>query len=314
MLPSSFGFRASSFVPVGLEDLAHPTNAGRSAPSGFPALGVCLLLIVGLFTAGCGGQTQKLLEPREIGDKVTDADLETFLQVVNDLPDKKLPEMPALFKKPPSWDEQRTLPVNELVREETDELDKLWNDENLIRHLAKDRALQKALRQRLSLPQFVGLVKTIGVALARNAVRPDQDLHKIVEQGKKRLGTLHSQTRRFNQLKPDERHVVLTTAVWITRMDRARRLLQVPPENRAMAKDRLDRLQPIFPQEFTANPFDSIADQIEELGMSFEEQRQTGLDAEIDWKESEALRGTDPPDADAREATADAAGQKRPAP
>jgi hypothetical protein len=272
------------------------------------------LLIVGLFTAGCGVQTQKFMEPREIGDKVTDADLETFLQVVNDLPDKKLPEMPVLFKKPPSWDEQRTLPVNELVREETDELDKLWNDENLIRHLAKDRTLQKALRQRLSLAQFVGLVKTIGVALTRNAVRPEQNLYKIVEQGKKRLESLHGQTRRFNQLKPDERHVVLTTAVWITRMDRARRLLQVPPENRAMAKIRFDRLQPIFPQEFTANPFDSIADQVDELGMSFEELRQTGLDAEIDWKESEALRGADRPDSDVRETTADAAGTKRPSP
>jgi hypothetical protein len=257
---------------------------------------MCVVLFLGLLTAGCGAQAQKFLEPREIGDKVTDADLDSFLQVVNDLPDKKLPEMPLLFKKPPSWDEQRTLPVNELVREETDEVDKLWNDENLTRHLAKDRALNKALWQRLSLPQFVGLVKTIGVALARNAARPDQNLHKIVELGKKRLEALRGQTRRFNQLKPDERHVVLTTAVWITRIDRARRLLQVPPENRAMARDRFDRLKSIFPAEFTANPFDSIADQIEELGMSFEELRQTGLDAEIEWKESDALRGADPPD------------------
>ncbi len=257
---------------------------------------VALVCGLALLNAGCGTHTQKYLEPRDIGDKVTDADLDAFLQVVSDLPDKKLPEMPVLFKKPPAWDEQRTLPVNELVREETDELEKIWTDDNLLRHLAKDRALKKALRQRLTLPQFVGLVKTIGIALTRNAVRPDQDLHKIIEQGKKRLEALRGQTRRYNQLKPDERHVVLTTAVWITRIDRARRLLQVPPENRAMAQQHYDRLKTIFPPEFTANPFDSIADQIEELGMSFEEQRQTGLDAEIDWKESDALRGTDRPD------------------
>jgi hypothetical protein len=250
---------------------------------------------------GCGEQAPKLAEPRDVGDKVTDADLETFLQVVEDLPDKKLPEMPALFKSPPAWDEQRTLPVNELVREESDELEKLWNDEQLIRHLAKDRPLQKALRQRMSAAQFVGLVKTIGAALARNAVRPDQDLRLIVEQGKRRLSPLRAQTQRFNQLQPDERHVVLTTAVWITRIDRARRLMQVPPENRALVQAHYDRLKPIFPQLFWANPFDSIADQIEELGMSFEELRQTGIDAEIDWKESEALRGTDLPDPDPRE-------------
>jgi hypothetical protein len=257
---------------------------------------LALLCGLGLLNAGCGTHTQKFLEPRDIGDKVTDADLDAFLQVVNDLPDKKLPEMPVLFKKPPAWDEQRTLPVNELMREETDDLEKIWTDDNLLRHLAKDRALKKALRQRLTLPQFVGLVKTIGIALTRNAVRPDQNLHKIIEQGKKRLEALRGQTRRYNQLKPDERHVVLTTAVWITRIDRARRLLQVPPENRAMAQQHYDRLKTFFPAEFTANPFDSIADQIEELGMSFEEQRQTGLDAEIDWKESDAIRGTDRPD------------------
>jgi hypothetical protein len=102
-------------------------------------------------------------------------------------------------------------------------------------------------------------------------------------------------------LQPDERHVVLTTAVWITRIDRARRLMEVPPENRATVQSHSARLKAIFPQEFWANPFDSIADQIEELGMSFEEVRQTGLDTEIEWKESDALRGMDQPDPDARE-------------
>ena len=57
--------------------------------------------------------------------------------MVDELPERKLPEMPLIFKRPPSWDEQRTLPVNELVREETDELEKLWNDEHLIRHLPR---------------------------------------------------------------------------------------------------------------------------------------------------------------------------------
>src|SRR6202047_411233 len=84
--------------------------------------------------AGCGEQAPKFGEPRDVGDKVTDPDLDPFCQVVDELPDKKLPEMPALFKSPPAWDEQRTLPVNELVREESDELEKLWNDEHLIRH------------------------------------------------------------------------------------------------------------------------------------------------------------------------------------
>jgi hypothetical protein len=272
-----------------------------------PAASILTLVLAGTLMAGCGGELQKSAEPREIGDKVTDADLDVFFQVVDDLPAQKLPEMPVLFKGPPTWEDHRTLPVNELVREETDELDKLWNDELLIRHLGKDRALQKALRERMSLSQFVGLVKTIGVALARNSVRPEQELRRILDQGKKRLEGLRAQTRRFNELKPDQRHTILTAAVWITRVDRARRLLLVPPENREMATTYFKRFEAIFPPEFTSNPFDSIADQIDELGMSFEELPQTGVDSDIEWSPSTALRGTDPPDVEVREAVAESA-------
>jgi hypothetical protein len=280
-----------------------PATALGAAFAGVSRFSAIIALLAALLTIGCEAEEHKFREPHEIGDKVTDADLESFLQVVDELPNKKLPPIPVVFKSPPSWDEQRTLPVNELVRDETDDLEKQWNDETISRSLAKNRALQKALRrQHLSMPQFVGLMKTIGVSLTRNAMRPDQDLHQIIEQGKKRLERLRNQMQRFNQLKPDERHVVLTTAVWITRIDRARRLIQVPPENRAMAHAHFDRLKTIFPAEFLANPFDSIADQIEELGMSFEEDRRTGLDAEIEWKESDALRGTDRPDSTVREA------------
>src|SRR5262249_1581749 len=57
---------------------------------------LALICILALLTAGCSTHTQKYLEPRDIGDKVTEGDLDAFLQVVNDLPDKKLPEIPVL--------------------------------------------------------------------------------------------------------------------------------------------------------------------------------------------------------------------------
>lgn len=262
------------------------------------------LVIAGCLAGGCAQEAPKAVAPREIGDKVTRSDLETFFQVIDDLPDKKLPELPPLFKPAPSWDDQRTLPVNELVREESDELEKQWSHELLCRHLSRDRLLERALSQRISMEQFVGLIKTIGTALARNAVRPGQDLANIIEEGKKRVEGLGQQTQRFNQLKPDERHTVLMTAMWIARLDCARRLRQVPPENRAMAKAHLQRLKTIFPKDFQANPFDAITDQIEELGMSFQELPQTGLDAEIEWTGRDVVRGADPPDVKPRESTA----------
>src|SRR5690606_30943793 len=92
------------------------------------------------------------------------------------------------------------------------------------------------------------------------------------------------------------RHAILATAVWMTRIDRAKRLLEVPLDNVDLAKTHYERMKSIFPEEFTVNPFDVIADRIEELGLSFEELPQSGFDAEIDWTEAEAIRGEDQPD------------------
>ena len=159
-----------------------------------------LLLAVGTLLTGCGEQraeVRRAARHRGQGDRRRPGDV---LPGDRRTAREKVARDAALVQAPPSWDEQRTLPVNELVREESDELEKLWNDEHLIRHLAKDRPLQKALQQRMSPAQFVGLVKTLGAALARNAVRPDQDLKLIVEQGKRRISKLRSQTQRFNQL------------------------------------------------------------------------------------------------------------------
>jgi hypothetical protein len=52
----------------------------------------------------------------------------------------------------------------------------------------------------------------------------------------------------------------------------------------------------MLPKEFSLNPLVSIADILQEHGTPFEEQRDSGLDAKIEWRRRDALIGTDPPD------------------
>lgn len=266
------------------------------------AIGAQVLLLLALCwaLAGCGSEQVVSIEPRQIGDKVTEADLQLFLDVIDRLPDKKLPALPTLYKLPPAWDDQRTLPVKELVREEAEQLEKFWTDDATLRLLVRNRALQKALNPRLPLDQFVSLIKGVGMALSRNTIRPEQDLEFLIERGERGLESLRNNSRQFNTLKAEEQHAVLTTAVWVTRIDRAKRLLQVPIANRELASVHYDRLKEIFPSEYTTNPFDAISDRVEELGLPFEELAQSGADAEIDWSESDAVRGDDQVDPEFR--------------
>ncbi len=91
------GGRMSKTQRAKRANLAHPTSF--IPPRRIFDLHPWLLLLV-LLAGGCGTQTQKFMEPREIGDKVTESDLDAFLQVVNDLPDKNSPRCPPCSKNP----------------------------------------------------------------------------------------------------------------------------------------------------------------------------------------------------------------------
>ena len=242
----------------------------------FPLLiGIAICSLV----AGCAEDSTEFTETKRIDEKVTEAELQTYLRIVHSLPDKKLPDIPPVFALPPEWNHARTLPVGELVNEEKNLIAERWTAEWLARQLQRNRRLSRALRrEKLTLEQFAGLTLAIGVSLARNTLRDNQKLEEMLQAGHIVVDRLGSDTRPFLSLPLDGKHYILQQSAWILRVDRIERLKLVPPENIALVRTHLEVLEPIFPSEFTSNPLDAVVDLLEEQGLPFEELVESGSD------------------------------------
>ena len=90
-------------------------------------------------------------------------------------------------------------------------------------------------------------------------------------------------------------HNVLHEAAWITRLDRARRLLSVPEKNVQLVLEHSEDLIRLFPGELTRNPFDGIADRLDEQGIPFEELPGNASFDTLNWNPDEAIVGRDAP-------------------
>jgi len=256
------------------------------------------VLLSAVSLAGCQPDRADYDEVKRLQEKVADEELDRYLQVVRALPSKTVPDIPV-YRPLPDWNPERTLPVSELVKNERKLLNRGWDVNWLSGQLEHHSALRRALRQQgMSLEQFVGLTLTIGAALNRSQIREDQDLDAIYLRGRATVEDLLQDDRPFAKLSREAQFPILRQAGWITRMDRASRMMKVPPENVALVKAHRTTLEPIFPPAFLKNPLDDIADLLEERGMPFEELDSSGHDAEISWTPENAIIGEDEPDAE----------------
>ncbi|MEX0703250.1 MAG: hypothetical protein WD069_14245 [Planctomycetales bacterium] len=259
-------------------------------------LGICAWAAA---LSGCLDEPLPYVEAKEIDEKVTDGELAAFLRIVGALPEGTLPAMPAPFAPPPAWDEFRTLPVADLVEEETHALDLRWSVDWQARQLGKNRPLHRALgREEMTPAQFVGIALALGAALGRDQLPPRTDLEQVIAEGQPAIDALRADLRPFHSLSPEDRHFVLRQAMWISRLDRAERLDRVPPENLTLVRQHREALAKVFPAEFRTDPLAAVADLFAERGVPFEELPQTGTDERIEWDPAEALVGRDEPDAE----------------
>jgi hypothetical protein len=259
---------------------------------------VALLCAVSATFGGCAEEQLEFSEVKRVDEKVTEPELLALLEIISRLPNKRLPKLPPLYMPPPQWNEDRTLPVNELVEEEQRLMLDRQSVESMAANLHRNAPLQRALRRvHITPEQFVGLITTMGVALSRTTLRDDQDLEKVLKRGEVALAELKQNNQRFSALRPDERHRVLQQAIWITRLDRAQWLKMVPPENVALARTHRDILTQVLPAEFAENPLEAVVDLLEERGMPFEELAESGTDGALEWSREDAIEGFDEPDA-----------------
>lgn len=252
---------------------------------------LCLLLIAGL--AGCGlPQPVQSTEAPRLNDDLTAEDIQTLIEASAFFPKQRIPDLPDLFPAPPNWSMERNVPVRELVDEEQMQLEDRWRWSPVRDALPDTRAFDRFLRRRrMSRERLAGVALMVAAALARSTVRDDQNLTDLIAQGQQAVLDLRRDERPYHTLPPEEVHDVLHKAVWITRLDRAARLNEVPPGNVALVRQRLSQLVPLYLPSVLENPFDGIADRQEEQGVPFLELPGVDLFDARDWDRSQAIFG-----------------------
>jgi hypothetical protein len=265
----------------------------ESSTSGIVLVAV---LATAIILSGCEDPTLTYTEVKRVSEEVTPSELRAFFEIVEHLPDRRLPAFPELYLPLPNWNAERTLPIGDLVDAEQLSLTERWGTEQLIDAIPHSRTLDRwLLRKRMTREQFVGLTLAIGAALSKSTVRENQDLAGIAAKGENVVSKLRSRREPFNSLSPEAMHNVLHEAAWITRLDRARRLLSVPEKNVQLVLEHSEELVKQFPGELTRNPFDGIADRLDEQGIPFEELPGNDAFDTLNWDPEDAIVGRDDP-------------------
>jgi hypothetical protein len=255
---------------------------------------IVTILTLGLL--GCWAKPLDFVEVKRTDEVVTETELEDFLEVVRLLPDGKLPELPTIYRLPLRWSETRTLPVSELINEETSQIERPWDAKHLAHEIETNRRFQRVLRRVEMTPeQFMGLMLTLGTAMNRGLLPDGYDFEGLINRGQKVITQLKRNRTPFNDYSPDRQFSISREAIWLYRLDRAKRLRDVPRENVELVRKHWEELAVIFPKEFQIDPLGTIADHLEEQGIPFEELPETGSDAGLQWNPDEAFIGTDAP-------------------
>lgn len=246
--------------------------------------------------SGCDDPRLTYTEVKRVSEELSPGELKAFFEIVDHLPGRKLPPFPDLYLPLPNWNAERTLPISDLVESEQLALSERWGAQQLVDALPQSRNLDRwLLRKRMTREQFIGVTLCIGAALSRSTVRENQDLNELLKKGDRIVAKLRSNTVPFNTLSPEAMHHVLHEAAWITRHDRARRLLAVPERNVDLVLRHSEQLVALFPPELTRNPFDDIADRLDAQGIPFEELPGNESFDVLKWNPEDTIVGRDDP-------------------
>ena len=239
---------------------------------------LCLALI------GCDEPPLDYTEVKRIDEVVTDSELDAFLAIASKLPGGKLPPDFNPFLPPPDWSPDRTLPVFELVEDELKRQEARWSPERMARTLPDARQLERLLRRyRLTREQFTSLGLVLGTTFSSENLPPARNLGATLKQGEPILRQLRADRRLFATLSDDEAYQTLLKAGWISLFERVQRLQRVIPANRELVRRRRDELAAVLPVEFNRDPLANFAYLLDQTGLPFTEQPESGHDDDITW-------------------------------
>jgi hypothetical protein len=245
--------------------------------SSFLAL-LCLSLL------GCDVPELDYTEVKRIEELVTDSEFDAFLAIAGKLPGGKLPVEFNPFLPPPDWSPDRTLPVSELVDAELQRQEARWSPERMARTLPDARQLERLLRRhRITREQFTSLGLVLGATLSADSLPASRNLAATIKQGEPILRQLKADHRLFATLSDDEAYQTLLKAGWISLFERAQRLQRVIPANLELVRRRRDELVAVLPPDFNRDPLAEFAHLLDQTGLPFTEQSDSGYDDDLSW-------------------------------
>jgi hypothetical protein len=249
---------------------------------------------------GCAEPEFVQPEPKRADDLLTKAEIDSFLSIVESLPDQKLPrenekDIPSVFLSAPKWNRNRTLPINELVKEEEKMLTDRQSIDWFIAHFpTQSRFLKRALRrERMTIEQFVGLYLALGISMSRDRLPADRDLDQILVRGKLAIAELKKDQRPFSSLPEEQAYFLLEQSGWLAVVDRATRLKPVHTGNLILVRQYSERLGAVMPAEFNRNPLLEFATILDDRGVPFQEPAGEETDDRIPWAREHALAGNE---------------------
>lgn len=244
---------------------------------------------------GCEEPEVGYTEVKRIDEVLTERDFADLVGVLAKVDEQDRLRLSSPFVPPPSWPEDRTLPVQELLEEERVAAERAWEPDEAAAALPETQVWEKALQSRgLTREQFASLVLTAAAALGRLGTDPGLDLEALAARGHKEIAPLAAEERTFESLAPEERHSTLLQAAWLTTADRAARLALAPDENVLLVEQRQKQLRALLPEAFFRNPFEGLYPRSADYGIPFDEGALS--DADLSWSPEQAIIGTDLPD------------------
>lgn len=246
------------------------------------ALPTAVWLVSCLALSGCAPELPDFTEVKLPHERITPVEWTSFVRIIDQLPERRVPSFPQVFLPPPHWESNRSLPVRELYQEELRRREECWDTARLAHLFNRHKALVRELRrEKLTTEQFCGLLLTICAAVSRTTIPEDVDLTELSERARPILDELSRDHATYATLPPETQFAVQHKAMWICRKVIADKLRQVPPENLALVGTHRDWLQRVLPEEFLANPLRELRDLLEEQGLPFEELPESGFDEDL---------------------------------
>jgi hypothetical protein len=274
-----------------LRDLWTTTHSAWM-PRGTLAIVRLLSIAAVVLIVGCAEEELRFTEVKRPNERITSAEWAAFVRIVNALPEPRLAPLADVALPLPQWQDARTLPVQELTFEERRALSEAWEASHVARRFARNRSLIRLLRrENMTVEQFAGLALAIGMAMRRAQLPEEFSFEELLQRGRGVVDGLQRDQRLFSSLPLEARHRVLDEAIWLHRIDRAQRLRDVPPENRALVLKQSEWLRQVMPAYFQRHPFDDVIDLLEERGVPFVELPESGRDDELEWTAAEAIIG-----------------------